>query len=77
MSEVWSIRVLLRICVGDGLVECAPHCHMVRQVRGQPAVEVRRAGLEVSGEASVLHRQVIILFFIHLFVHDILLGDTQ
>jgi len=72
-----SIRVLLCIRVGDCLVECAPHGHMIRQICRQPPVEVRRARLQVGREASILHRQVIVLFFVHLFVHDILLGDTQ
>ncbi len=72
-----SVRILLCVCIGDGLVERAPHSHMIRQIGGQPPVEVGRARLQVGREASVLHRQVIVLFFVHLFVHDILLGDTQ
>ena len=77
MCEVRGVGVLLRICVGDCLVECASHGHMVRQICGQPPVEVRRAGLQVGRQTSVLHRQVIVLFFVHLFVHNILLGDAQ
>ena len=77
VGELWSIRVLLSVRVCNGLVQSASHCDVVGEICGQPAVEVGRPRLEMGGEPSVLQWQIIVLFFIHLLVHDILLGDTK
>jgi hypothetical protein len=50
---------------------------VVGQVCSQSTVEVGVGSLEMSCEATVLHRQVIVLLLIHLFVDDVLLGDTE
>lgn len=77
VGELWSVRVLLSIGIGDGLIQGAPHGDVVRQVRGQSAVEVCRPGLEMGGESSVLEREVVILLFVHLLIDDILLRHPQ
>lgn len=76
MGELWSIRVLLRIGVGDGLVERASHRDVVGEICGQSSIEVRGSGLKMGGESSVLERKVVILLLVHLFVDDILLRHT-
>lgn len=50
---------------------------MVSQVSLKSSVEVGILRLQVSRQATVLHREVIVLFFVHLLVDNILLGDAQ
>ena len=77
VGELRSVGILLGVRVSDGLIECTPHGYMVRQVGRQPPVEIGGAGLQVRRQPSVLHRQVVVLLLIHLFIDHILLGDSQ
>ena len=77
VGKLRGIGVLLGVRVGDGLIESAPHRNMVGEVGGETAIEVGRAGLEVSGQSSVLKREVVVFLFIHLLVDDILFGHSQ
>ena len=76
MSEVRSIRILLSVRVGDGLIECGPHGDVVREVGGQATVEIGGACLKMGSESSVLHWQIVVFFLVHLLVDDILLGNA-
>ena len=60
----------------NGLVKGAPHSDMVREIGGQPAIEVGRASLKMRGESPVPQWHIIIFFLVHLFVDDILLGHS-
>jgi len=73
MGELWSIRVLLSIGIGDGLVQSASHGDVVGEICRQSAVEVCRSGLKMGSESSVLERKVVILLFVHLLIDNILL----
>ena len=55
VGELRGIGVLLGVRVSDGLIECTPHGYMVREIGGQPPVEVGGAGLQVGRESSILH----------------------
>lgn len=50
---------------------------MIGKVGRESSIEVGRTGLEVSGESSVLHGQVVVFFFVHFFVHHILFRHAQ
>ncbi len=76
MRELRSIRVLLSIGISDGLVESSPHSYVVREICRQSSVEIGGTSLEMGCETSILHRQVIVFFLVHLFVDHILLGDS-
>lgn len=77
VGELWSIGVLLGVRVRYGLVKSRSHCNMVGQVSGQLSVEIGGPGLKVSGESPILHWQVVVFFFVHLFVDDILLSHAE
>lgn len=77
MGELRSIRVLLGVRVSDGLVQGSPHSYVIRKICRQASVEIGRARLEMGCESPILHGQVVIFFFVHFFVDDILLGDPQ
>jgi hypothetical protein len=57
--------------------EHVPHSVLGRDVVVQLAVEEPRRRLQVGIQSLILCRQVIVFFFVHLFINDILLGDAQ
>lgn len=73
--SIWhSVRAkLLVVGVVRHLFNCTTHCHLVCQICSQSTVEVGRSSLQVSSEAPVLHREIVVLFFVHLLIDDILL----
>ena len=77
VGESRSIRVLLSIGIGDGLVKRTPHCDVIGKVSGKPPIEVGGPSLQVGSEPAVLKGQVVVFFLVHLFVDDILLCDSQ
>ena len=77
VGELGSIGVLLSIRVGDGLIECTSHRHVVGEIGGETAIEVRRAGLEVGRQSSVLKREVVVFLFVHFLVDDVLFRHSQ
>ena len=76
VGKLGGVRILLGIGVGDGLVQSTSHGNMVREVCRQPSVEVSGTGLQMSGQSSVLHWEVVILFLVHFLVDHVLLGHT-
>jgi hypothetical protein len=77
VCELRSVGVLLSIRVVDHLIHGTSHGDLVGQVSSKTSIEVDRAGLQVSSESSILHRKIIIFLFVHFFVDNILLGDSQ
>lgn len=72
--------LLCGVLVGviDGFVEVISHADLARHVVVYPLRECTVGLSRVkSAEASVLHRQIVVFFFVHLLVLDILLGDPQ
>lgn len=63
--------------VGHCLTKCSPHSDVIGEVCCQSPVEVCVGSLQMGGKTAVLHRQVVIFLFVHLFVDDILLGDSE
>ncbi len=72
-----SVAILRTVCAGDGLIKSGPRRYLAGQVSGQPSVELGRAGLEVGGEAAILHGQVVVLLLVHFLVDDILLSYPE
>ena len=77
MGELRGVGILLGIGVGDGLVERAAHGNVVGQIGGQSPIEVGGPGLQMCGEATVLHGQIVVFLLVHFLVDDVLLGDAQ
>lgn len=77
MSVLWSIGILLCVRIGNRLVKSTPHSYMVGKICGESAIEIRRTCLEMGCESSILQWQVVIFFFVHLFIDNILLGHPQ
>ena len=77
VGKARGVRILLCVRGRDGLVEGGPHGDVVRQVGGQPSIEVGRAGLEMGGETTILIWQVVVFLLVHLLVDDVLLRDPQ
>jgi hypothetical protein len=50
---------------------------MIGEVSRESTVEVGRVCLEVSCEAAILQREVIVLLLVHFLIDDILLSDTE
>jgi len=73
VGKAARVVVLLRIRVGQR----ASHGDLRREVFGEPAVEVGRAGLQMGRQTLVLHGQVVVLLLVHLLVDDVLLRDAQ
>ena len=80
VCKLWCVWVglrVLRVRVGHGLTESSPHGDVVGKVSCKSPVKVGVGCLKVCGKTAVLHRQVVVLFLVHLFVDDILLGDLE
>ena len=77
VCKLRGIGVLLGIRVGDSLIECTSHCHMVGEIGCETSIKVRRASLQMSCQSSVLKGKVVVFLFVHFFVDDILFGDSQ
>ena len=60
-----------------GLIECAPHGNVIREIRRESAIEICRAGLKMGREPPIPHGQIIVFFFVHLLVDDILLRHPK
>jgi hypothetical protein len=75
LSDVVELVVLP--CVGDGLSEGTTHGNVVGEVGSKTTIEVGILSLQMCGQATVLHGQVVVFFLVHLLIDDILLGDTQ
>ena len=75
MADVSEVVVLP--CIRHGLAESVAHCDMIGKVCGKSTIKVGILGLQVGGQAAVLHGKVVIFFLIHLLIDDILLGNTE
>ena len=77
MSELRSVRILLCVGIGDGLIKRTPHGDMVGKIGRQSSVKVCRTCLEVRRESPILHGEVVVFLFVHFFVDNILLSNAQ
>jgi len=71
------VKLVVLPCVRHCLAECATHSDVVGEVCSETTIEVGVLCLQVCSQASILHGKVVVLFLVHLFVDDILLGDTE
>lgn len=77
--SIWhSVRTKLLLIRAVGhLLDSRSHGDLVGQIGSQSPVEVGGPCLQMGGQTAILHREVVIFLFVHLFIDDILLGDTK
>lgn len=68
------VELLMVRCVYH-LLDCTPHCYLIRQIRRQSTIEVGRACLKVGSQSTILHGKIIVFLLVHLLVDDVLLCD--
>ena len=54
MGVIRSVRVLLSIRIGDGLVKRTPHGNVIGEVSGKAPIEVGGPSLQMRSEPTVL-----------------------
>ena len=78
---VHELRVgeLIRIIAGERAVgpTSGSHRNLLGDVGLQSSVQVDVLALEMGSESTVLHRQIVVVFFVHFFIDDILLRDAE
>lgn len=93
VGSVWILLLLLGmllelLCKGllrGGLIRqrwivvCNSHSgtNGARDICLEASVELQRVGMEVCRESPVLGRQVLVFFFVHFFIDDILFRDAK
>lgn len=71
------VEVVVLPSVGDSLSEGTAHGDVVGEIGSKTTVEIGVLGLQMCGQATVLHGQVVIFFLVHLLIDNILFGNTQ
>lgn len=71
------VELVVLPCVGNGLSKGTAHGYMVGEIGSKATVEVGVLCLQMCGQTTVLHRQIVVFFLVHLLVDNVLFGDTQ
>lgn len=75
LADVVKLVVLPR--VGNGLTKRTSHGDVVGEVRCKATIKVGILCLQVCSQTTVLHRQVVIFFLVHLLVDDVSLCNAE
>jgi hypothetical protein len=71
------VELVVLPCVRNGLSKGTAHRYVVGEVSSKATVEVGVLSLQMCGQTTVLHRQIIVFFLVHLLVDYVLFGDPQ